>query len=633
MKKIMTVLMCFQLITAPLANVGLASDKDNIPQTNISYDQASQHAGGYDFYLKQILALSTGVIGANIITQCHKGMTVPSIAVYMAGAVANVASELLGSKSQNERHKARMSEIEVSQKFVKENVSGGEFQKEALNQRLKEEKDTRDYLKDRATWQTAISAIYWTAMGLAIAEQMTGYLSATAAANAACLAASVGPQAAMAAGCPATVILGTQAAQAAGPAGNPAPRTAGMGTCAPLTFYAPFCIQHLEAYLKFTYGACALQPTDGGASMLSMTKILGMGWQVANTSFGGPEGKMSTVSMVTSLLTMMVPKLSKTVAASYNFPIARSITFGASAGLSTAVSVGLWHRHGVAKKNVEKLERAVNQFVRETTETEGFETGTKEQLSKNAVVKSGAAYKSLAKGVETKSCLQRKGSSYDYSAKACNDALKLKPVHFNYSGVGPDVLSVSGMAADFANATSSGDMAQANLIAGKLAAQAGNMKRFAEKMQEAYNKQLPKNEKPVEFEKSIESQVASMQASLQKSATGQEMDLASMGSTDAKLLDEQKNDAKVESVTATAPSVPEVPVAPDFDFSLDEVNENVQDEQVATISNRLEDFETNENDISKRSDVSIFTQLSNRYLLNYTRIFETKRQLKEAAPE
>ena len=40
----------------------------------------------------------------------------------------------------------------------------------------------------------------------------------------------------------------------------------------------------------------------------------------------------------------------------------------------------------------------------------------------------------------------------------------------------------------------------------------------------------------------------------------------------------------------------------------------------------LNEFESSESDISKRSETSLFKQLSNRYLLNYNKIFERKKE-------
>jgi hypothetical protein len=51
----------------------------------------------------------------------------------------------------------------------------------------------------------------------------------------------------------------------------------------------------------------------------------------------------------------------------------------------------------------------------------------------------------------------------------------------------------------------------------------------------------------------------------------------------------------------------------------------VVEEKQASLSESLEGFETTEEDISKRSEDSIFQQLSTRYILNYHRFFEQKK--------
>src|SRR5688500_1947897 len=93
MKKLITVLICLQFIIFPVNNVARAEEA---PTENATYDANSQHQGGYDFYMKQILSLGTSVLGAAIINQCYKAILIPSIATFMAGAVINIGVELLG---------------------------------------------------------------------------------------------------------------------------------------------------------------------------------------------------------------------------------------------------------------------------------------------------------------------------------------------------------------------------------------------------------------------------------------------------------------------------------------------------------------------------------------------------------
>ena len=69
-----------------------------------------------------------------------------------------------------------------------------------------------------------------------------------------------------------------------------------------------------------------------------------------------------------------------------------------------------------------------------------------------------------------------------------------------------------------------------------------------------------------------------------------------------------------------------LPVAePKLDFGSAEETE-VVDTAVKTDEQSLDDFESTEQDVSKKSEVSIFKQLSNRYILNYTKIFERKKE-------
>jgi hypothetical protein len=57
----------------------------------------------------------------------------------------------------------------------------------------------------------------------------------------------------------------------------------------------------------------------------------------------------------------------------------------------------------------------------------------------------------------------------------------------------------------------------------------------------------------------------------------------------------------------------------------------VAEGSTATLDQALNNFESTAQDISKKSDVSLFKQVSNRYLLNYTKIFREKKKI-ESAP-
>ncbi len=65
--------------------------------------------------------------------------------LFMGGSVVNIAGEIMAGKAQNENHKMRSSDLRMLSEKMK-NTVGGDLQKEALEQALKEEKsDSRFY--------------------------------------------------------------------------------------------------------------------------------------------------------------------------------------------------------------------------------------------------------------------------------------------------------------------------------------------------------------------------------------------------------------------------------------------------------------------------------------------------------
>jgi hypothetical protein len=142
-----------------------------------------------------------------------------------------------------------------------------------------------------------------------------------------------------------------------------------------------------------------------------------------------------------------------------------------------------------------------------------------------------------------------------------------------------------------------------------------------------YNQYLKKNNQaPLDFDKSVQQQVAGLQSAFNQAAASKNIDLASLG---APLP--SSSDKKEESSSNAAPSAPAGYVGVDPLAGLGgSETEPVVDSGVAEVAEQsLEDYETAEQDISKKSDVSIFKQLSNRYILNYTKMFDRKKPAEE----
>jgi hypothetical protein len=187
---------------------------------------------------------------------------------------------------------------------------------------------------------------------------------------------------------------------------------------------------------------------------------------------------------------------------------------------------------------------------------------------------------------------------------------------------------VAGLSSDMAQAVADGDVSKAGKIAGEIGAYAAKVREEAKKVQASYNEMQKKNKKPTkDFDAEVKQQVASLQAELNKAAASQNMNLANLGEplpAEEKKSDESVKASKVSSEDGAAAPAADPLAGLGMSEEVPPVDEGALVE--SSPEQNLSDFETNEQDISKKNDVSLFKQLSNRYILNYTKIFERKKE-------
>ena len=99
------------------------------------------------------------------------------------------------------------------------------------------------------------------------------------------------------------------------------------------------------------------------------------------------------------------------------------------------------------------------------------------------------------------------------------------------------------------------------------------------------------------------------------------------------ILIAEKEDKSVAVKPFVAP-VAAVPARPMPNLSMgSEMPESAPAPGPAVTVQTIDDFETAEQDFSKQKDVSIFEQLSHRYFLNYSKVFERKKRPDVVIPE
>lgn len=637
MKKLFALLFSFQLIISPvvLANSNTPSAEEDAYKTT-----GTGSKGGYDFYVNQVMTIATSAIGSSILSQCLEGMKIPSIATFMGGSLTHILSEISAAEDKNQKRQQKLKDLVIiEEKLAKK---GDSFQKDALLAQLREEEDVRDFLENRVIWMSAITAIYGTAMGLAIAEETAGLTSGGSIAKAACFAyagaCTVG-YAACFADCGRGIVGAFGQLKAISTMPDPAARTAITAFCTSIGPALAGCQGLVQTYMSWAYGACQMIPVDGGASQLSWGGLLTLGYGVAASLAGGKQGQISQYgTMLVGLVSMLVPSFSKLVVQMYQFPIPRSITFGAATFFAGTVLSGLINRLNKAKENVKKLENAYNKFV---IESNGTNSGTENleltdptnvgQNQNSAGPKRGTL-KDLAKGLKPKRCLSKGSKGFEISEKGCANPFRIPKSPFAKFNL-PTLSKVGSLTTDMVNALAAGDEAGAVKMSTEIGSYAAKVTKEVDALKAQHNELMKRNkQKPVDFDKSVKDQVASMQATLNSTAKQNKINLADLGKGDSVLAEPTKAPEAITATSSRVPAPQELAV-PALSLGRDEtVAEETAALRPEAPSDSLDNYESTAEDINKAPEVSIFKQLSNRYILNYTKIFERKKA-PEPVPE
>ena len=517
--------------------------------------------GGMDIYAKQIVSLATSAIGANIITSCLKGKLLPSLMVFMGGSLVNIAGEIMGGKAQNENHKKRASSLKMLEEKMKQ-TPGGDLQKASLEEALKEEKETLAFINKRKMWSLAVTAAFLAAAGLSFMEKMRPDL--------------------------------------------------GIAACGP-DYKAPFT-----------------------AKALAVAYSVGPGLLGA----GGDGGPISQYGGMLVALGTMTGVLGKVVPKAYQTPMSRVITFGAATVLQGLIVKGLMDRAKATKENIEKLEKALAAFKDQTNTDNGIAqdgSSSSPMFDSNGAQidpNSGRNYaiNQLADGSTLpKECWSSTNQGMEYSSSACKSPVRLPSPSFAAGINVPTLQSAAQLSNDLAQQVSRGDIGAAEASAAALGAQAGKLKQIRDNIAKQVNDQLKaKGEKPIDFEGESQKLASQMMSDFNK-LSGSNAGLAGLGSGSGSGLDsalagdaDKKEETNVK--TASGGAGINVPSVTGGIITEGLVNDpSLTEGFLAASDNANVDYEYNEDDVSDRTDVSIFDQVSNRYMFQYNKLFSREK--------
>lgn len=591
MIKVFAVLLSFQLIVAPVSLAQTAGD-----QYRANPD--AKAGGGFD-YMGIMKGMAMGAIGTSVVA-CKNFMRLPSMMIFLAGSLAYIANEMSAAKGQSDFLKRKAEDIKMLEEKMKDSSGGaGENQRETLKLALEDEEALLKNAEKRLKGVKTVSTIFTAAVALAVIEAILSM--------------------------PPMKIFPTSAGCGAG---NLAlSKTVGIG-------------------LAGAYAASGVLGGDMMGGALSGAASFGGYYLTANTAVGGMVNKL----------------LDKSITRAAGFMVAKMI-FDSSKGKLTGVRDQL-------KENVEKLKSVLATFDQNTVANNSTVTGPDSgvdgapgQSTSGALGGTGADALGRPRSTSTggtndisplanvssdpsRNCWRQTDTGPVYSTDCTNPLAVGRPT-FDASINVPTLRNASNSAVDYAQAIAKGDTAGADAASANLESLATKLDGVKDEMVGKLNKALASQGKPtIDLDKEASDINSQMNSSLQGAFSKDSSALAALSRLDnfGSSSNTDSEDSKDDSSVITAAVAPSVDLNAKkgigSDFSISEGGSGLLNESSALsegdlsaakgLEESLGEYETSVNDISNRSEDSIFKQVSMRYQANYDRFFERKKPQPES---
>lgn len=333
------------------------------------------------------------------------------------------------------------------------------------------------------------------------------------------------------------------------------------------------------------------------------------------------------------LITPVGKFMETVVGAALETAVGRSITFGVYTALTTAAIVDLEITQTKIEKNIDDINLVLStQYP--PPPGGGFQAGPGTESTENNVSTLGGK-NSLKKldgfyAITPAACASNSDGSFSVNSGNCKKPMKITRPNLSGSLTSNTLQTTANMAADYTNALAAGNMARAEVLAGSLSNMAGRLKLEKDAALKKYNTLAKQNKKKtLDFDKEVKAMTASMSASLSKSLASQGIDPSNLNKASSGA--EKKQAVSIAATPQPAVSSPEIPIE-DLGTATETPAEETAEAPAPTLEESLENFESSESDISPQKQVSIFKQVSNRYILNYNRFFKEEESTPEAPP-
>lgn len=562
-------------------------------------------------FVPQVVGLAIGTVGSTIMLKCKLGTTRPSLWVFMGGSAVYIYDQI---DSASRMVKQMEKQAEYLDAIKSSGTPGGEYQLAALEAQLKDQEQTLKFIKKRIDLLTIAGIAFGTATAVALAEGIAGIV----------------------------------------PGADP------PAICIP----RPSANSKILGFLSTAFSQVA--SSGGKLNMNSMATDLGK-----NLLKKKPELTKDLIPVTQATETVSVPLMNNGFSRAAFFTLLTSwVVFESIKNLKK--------EEDKVEKNISDLKIGIKNF-KEISKPDGGlilgkENGELDPLDPENVAKINNGKGSVVKpntisdiqGAEEDSSKTCIGSDYSISEAACSNKLKLEKLHLDRSIYSPELISEIQGVQDFTNAIIDGDVERAETISAGMQNSATRLQKIKEDLLVKINQKLVADgKKPLNLDEEAKKQLKSLTDEFKKQ--GIDISPSDVSRSDLASSDSSSSSSTSPDGSASGSSSPQVhsslspalsSVSPQSGESSEKsegdnpkasmnmpslsegwgsTDENSEGEKLGFGSSEPGSSERSEGnsqglEIIEDKEASLFKQLSQRYILNYSKIFNSKNQAPEPSP-
>lgn len=581
MKKFISIILSFSLMISPLGLTSKAlADEDGSKIKN---------------FVPQVVGLAIGTVGSTIMLKCKLGTTRPSLWVFMGGSAVYIYDQI---DSASRMVKQMEKQAEYLDAIKSSGTPGGEYQLAALEAQLKDQEQTLKFIKKRIDLLTIAGIAFGTATAVALAEGIAGIV----------------------------------------PGADP------PAICIP----RPSANSKILGFLSTAFSQVA--SSGGKLNMNSMATDLGK-----NLLKKKPELTKDLIPVTQATETVSVPLMNNGFSRAAFFTLLTSwVVFESIKNLK--------EEEDKVEKNISDVKTMIKNF-KEISKSDGGLILPKED-GKGSVVKPNTI--SDIQGAEEDSSKTCIGSDYSISEAACSNKLKLEKLQLDRSIYSPELISEIQGVQDFTNAVIDGDVKRAETISAGMQNSATRLQKIKEDLLVKINQKLVADgKKPLNLDEEAKKQLKSLTDEFKKQ--GIDISPSDVSRSDLASSDSSSSSTSSPDGSASGSSSPQVhsslspalsSVSPQSGESSEKsegdnskasmnmpslsegwssTDENSEGEKLGFGSSEPGSSERSQGnsqglEIIEDKEASLFKQLSQRYILNYSKIFNSKNQAPEPSP-